>query len=405
MKKLYNKILTAVLAVFGLSIFLAGCGGSIAADTGSEENITALASLETLKNGMNVILLENNNGLTVTKHPVRVSSVYKDGDNNLALLKISDNSAVGPGFSGSPVVVNKTIWGPLFAGYYGDNKTFYARWIGDMTGIGRGRGGDAGGMPLSFQVAGVSVSQLEFLKRANPEYFGQFVRNDKIGRVSAVSRGGVPDPIPGRSISVNLLTGDLYSGYAVGTFTVKQDGRWLIFGHSLDWLGERRMPVGLAWVDTIITEFGSASFKLAHPYGSSMGVLTQDRECGCSVEWGVEPELTPLVTTVTLPGQVPKVFRHQLAKAGQYYEYSWAAFALAAPFEHVRDIGGGGSGSIHFILRYAFEGGEEMVLEEDLPGSYLAYDLYNRISYEMSNLAMPGQSLAHAEIEITLNGE
>ena len=404
MKKLYIKILTAVLAVFGMSALLAGCGGSITTNSGSEESITALATLEALKNGMNVILLENNNGLTVTKHPVRVSSVYKEGDNNLAVLKVADSSVIGPGFSGSPVVVNRTIWGPLFAGYYGDNKTFYARWIGDMVGIGRGRGGD-NGMPLSFQVAGVSASQLEFLKRTNPEYFGKFVRNDKIDRVSAVSRGGVPDPIPGRSISVNLLTGDLYSGYAVGTFTVKQDGRWLIFGHSLDWLGERRMPVGMAWVDAIVTEFGSASFKLAHPYGASMGILTQDRERGCSVEWGVEPELTPLVTTVTLPGQVPKVFRHQLAKAGQRYEFDWAAFALAAPLEHVRDLMGGGAGSLHFVFRYAFEGGEETVVEEDLWSETLAYDLYWRIGMEMTNLAQPGQSLAHAEIEITLGGE
>ena len=136
-----------------------------------------------------------------------------------------------------------------------------------------------------------------------------------------------------------------------------------------------------------------------------MGVLTQDRERGCSVEWGVEPELTPLVSTVTLPGREPKVFRHQLAKAGQYYEYSWASFALAAPLEHVRDIAGGGAGSLHFVFRYAFEGGEETVIEEDLMGTYLAYDLSNRIFSEMMGMAMLGQSLDHAEIEITLGGE
>jgi len=397
----YNKF-RALLTLAVLAILLVGCGGSIVGDQGSEENITALATLEALQNGMNVILLENNSGLTVTKHPVRVSSVYQDGNNHLAVLKVTDNSVIGPGFSGSPVIVNRTIWGPLFAGYYGDNKTFFARWIGDMVGIGRGRGGD-NNMPLSFQVAGISASQLEFLKLQNPSYFGQFVRNDKIGRAPVVSRGGVPDPIPGRSISVNLLTGDLYSGYAVGTFTVKQDGRWLIFGHSLDWLGDRRMPVGLAYVDAIVTEFGSASFKLAHPYGASMGVLTQDRERGCSVEWDVEPELTPLVSTVTLPGQEPKVFRHQLGKTGAYYEYSWAAFALAAPLEHVRDLSGGGSGSLHFIFRYAFEGGEETVIEEDLTGSYLAYDLSNRIYFEMIGMAMSDQSLDHANLEIVVN--
>ena len=361
----YNKF-RALLTLAVLAILLVGCGGSIVGDQGSEENITALATLEALQNGMNVILLENNSGLTVTKHPVRVSSVYQDGNNHLAVLKVTDNSVIGPGFSGSPVIVNRTIWGPLFAGYYGDNKTFFARWIGDMVGIGRGRGGD-NNMPLSFQVAGISASQLEFLKLQNPSYFGQFVRNDKIGRAPVVSRGGVPDPIPGRSISVNLLTGDLYSGYAVGTFTVKQDGRWLIFGHSLDWLGDRRMPVGLAYVDAI------------------------------------EPELTPLVSTVPLPGQEPKVFRHQLGKTGAYYEYSWAAFALAAPLEHVRDLSGGGSGSLHFIFRYAFEGGEETVIEEDLTGSYLAYDLSNRIYFEMIGMAMSDQSLDHANLEIVVN--
>ncbi len=103
---------------------------------------------------------------------------------------------------------------------------------------------------------------------------------------------------PGSSVSVPLISGDLdWTG--VGTVTEIIGDRVLAFGHSMFAEGPVQMPMGTAYVHTVISSM-SASFKL----GSTLkitGALTHDESTGVSGQVGRKAEMIPMTVTCHWP--------------------------------------------------------------------------------------------------------
>jgi len=101
--------------------------------------------------------------------------------------------------------------------------------------------------------------------------------------------------VPGGAIAVSLVTGDAnYS--AVGTVTDIIGGRLLAFGHSFQAQGQTKLPIGPAYVNTIVSTL-MRSFKLASGLKVT-GTLDRDERVGIAGQLGVVPAMIPMTVQV-----------------------------------------------------------------------------------------------------------
>jgi hypothetical protein len=94
---------------------------------------------------------------------------------------------------------------------------------------------------------------------------------------------------------VPLVTGDI-SLSAVGTVTDVVDGRFYAFGHSLLGYGPVDLPVGPAYIHTVVASM-SSSFKLGEPTAVT-GTLTRDEQGGIFGVIGKTPSMIDMRITV-----------------------------------------------------------------------------------------------------------
>jgi hypothetical protein len=399
--------LFALLAMIAAGeAILSGCGGGTSSSgvrpasdqpgsssTGSPgslitDNITRSAAPATLlTTSADRVVLLNHKGFDVVANEIGQAAGWQDGLDYYLYDSILTPEVVGAGDSGSPVAIPNSNGGfdiaaVLFAGYSGDNKHFLAHDVQSMFSISRAVVQDPAShndkaFGLSYQVSGVSQQR-----------WNRMVANDKSGTLAqfhlineaprvATSRAeaSVPPPIAGRSLAVNLLRGDVSNLYAVGTFTILQNNRWLVFGHPLYWDGKTSWPVSMAYVDAMITDNGyQDSFKLAHPVGPNMGILTQDRYNGCSVKWNINLVTSPLTTVYYLPqGTAPFVsYHHELTRmGGGYFEDIALRSGLVYSLDRARDRVS--AGSAHVKLDLTVNTGTARIsktFEEDIQDSY-----------------------------------
>ena len=122
---------------------------------------------------------------------------------------------------------------------------------------------------------------------------------------------------PGSALSVILVTGDM-DWSAVGTVTDVIGDRVLAFGHSMYADGRIRLPMGTAYIHTVIASTIS-SFKLSSTLKAT-GALTHDEYTGISGQIGAKAEMIPMIVTVNWPTGRQKfnygVVRHRWMTAG-----------------------------------------------------------------------------------------
>jgi len=116
--------------------------------------------------------------------------------------------------------------------------------------------------------------------------------------------------VPGAAIAVPLVTGDADFS-AVGTVTDVTDGRVLAFGHSFFADGQVAMPMGPAYVHTVISGV-LESFKLSSTLGIT-GTLTRDETVGVVGRLGPGPAMIPMTVEVRwddASGAKPQIQRY-----------------------------------------------------------------------------------------------
>jgi len=126
---------------------------------------------------------------------------------------------------------------------------------------------------------------------------------------------------PGSAIAVQIVTGDADLA-AVGTVTDVVNGRVLAFGHSFYAEGDVRMPMGPAYVHTVVAGLTN-SFKLGAGLKIT-GTLERDEEVAVVGRVGPKPPMVPMTVAIDWPDANRKeTYRYNLCD----HQYMTAMFS------------------------------------------------------------------------------
>ena len=202
---------------------------------------------------------------------------------------------------------------------------------------------------------------------------------------------------PGSAVSVILLSGDM-DWSAIGTVTEVIGDRVLAFGHSMYADGRIRLPMGTAYVHTVIPSAWS-SFKLSSTLKAT-GVLTHDEYTGLSGQIGAKAEMIPMTVTVRWPAGQQK-FSYRIVRH-RWLTASMSRMALGESVLANRDI----------PERHTIEYGVDIDFERF--GRYRSANIssYNRLWDAASDISRPLAALMNTalgkpafprSIEVTLS--
>ena len=125
---------------------------------------------------------------------------------------------------------------------------------------------------------------------------------------------------PGAAFAVPLATGDM-DWAAIGTVTEVIGKRVLAFGHMFFAEGESKLPMGTAYVHTVISSQWT-SFKLSSSLAVT-GALNRDEYTAVTGMVGRKPSMVPVTVTVTWKDEGRRqVFRYEVCK------HRWLTAAL-----------------------------------------------------------------------------
>lgn len=127
------------------------------------------------------------------------------------------------------------------------------------------------------------------------------------GRSGKKDNSVIPEIVPGCSVGVGLVSGDV-SIMAYGTVTDVREKQILAFGHSMFGLGECCLPLHASEVVSVVpTQY--LSFKIANS-GPLIGAVTFDAESGILAERGKEPPVIPVA--ISIEGLTPQPLTYQI---------------------------------------------------------------------------------------------
>lgn len=116
---------------------------------------------------------------------------------------------------------------------------------------------------------------------------------------------------PGSAIAIPLVSGDADLN-AVGTVTEVADGRVLAFGHAMFGQGQLELPMGPAYIHTVVSS-SLSSFKLGSS-GAVTGTLHTDETVAIGGRVGQKVSTIPMAVKVNWPGQQASSFRYEIAR-------------------------------------------------------------------------------------------
>lgn len=274
-------------------------------------------------------------GYRIEEFPVEILGVMENyaAGRDMVLVRcggpLVERTGVFAGMSGSPVYVDGRLVGALaYAFQFSKEPVAGVTPIGEMASVldrGAGPGGAVGGVraPLPRErVVDLLVDPFSLrwpLVRREPLRAPGFTElplaicgtsgagladlASSLGGVAALGGGAAPEdgfePLPGASVSVTLVSGDL-DACAAGTLTAVDGDRVLAFGHPLFGAGAVSLPLAPAYVHTVVPS-QAQSFKLASS-GRPLGVVERDDETGLGGTLGEVPPGTQVEVLVRSQG-------------------------------------------------------------------------------------------------------
>jgi hypothetical protein len=320
---------------------------------GDQPDKTRYIGIDEIKPGMEAYCLTVFEGTKIEKFPLEVVSVVHNitPHRNAILVRGLDErfKHVGPvaGCSGSPVYIDGRMAGALAFGWsFSKDPLYGVTPIAEMLAVGQGKYKDeqASSIKLDFsqpldmdaiwkaaitptpnRLSTAGEKQLAIpLSVSLPEYAVDKLQTT-LGPLGfeALAGGGMGDagtaaktPLePGSALAVPLVTGDVTMS-AVGTVTEVADGKFYAFGHSMLGYGGVELPVGPAYIHTIVASLNS-SFKL----GDAMevtGTLMRDEQSGIYGIIGKTPSMIDMhVTVERYNDPVKRVYNCKVARNDQ----------------------------------------------------------------------------------------
>jgi len=118
--------------------------------------------------------------------------------------------------------------------------------------------------------------------------------------------------VPGGGISVALAIGDA-DLTAIGTVTEVVGNKVMAFGHSFYGFGEAELPMGPAYIHTVISSMRS-SFKMGASLNMT-GTITRDETTAVAGQIGRKTAMIPMKVSIDWPGDKRKqAFNYKIAK-------------------------------------------------------------------------------------------
>ncbi len=245
-------------------------------------------------------------GIKIEKFDVEIISVFRNirpgGDLILAKLSgsVISNAGVIAGMSGSPVYINNKIIGAVaFSWKFSKEPYCLITPIGEMLSmltnktykdyefgmIYENKNIKPVATPLIFQ--GISPAGIEIFSEELKNY--NLIPVAGSGNIEDLD---VPDKFePGSAVAVDLVTGDLKIS-AIGTVTYTNNGKILLFGHSMFSSGKIDAPFSFAYIHTVMPSI-LHSFKLGSATKFA-GRIYQDTLTGLAGKIGEKPSMLPV---------------------------------------------------------------------------------------------------------------
>ena len=269
--------------------------------------------LSEVRQGMRCTGLSVIKGTTISSFDVEVLDVIAPEaglSGPRILIKVSgpavDETGIGPGFSGSPVICDGRNAGAISEGLgeYG-NHVALATPIEGMLEDRPTAPASARRDPALLRAARplqtpLTVSGLTGPARTLIERAARQARRPLLVAPAGPAGGYAPvDMRPGAALSAAISTGDLGLG-AVGTVTYRDGDDIWAFGHPFEGLGRRALFLADAYIYTVIQnpvgvpELGAMTYKLASSDGHVLGSITSDTVEAIAGKVGSEPPSFPL---------------------------------------------------------------------------------------------------------------
>lgn len=290
--------------------------------------------IDEVKPGMKGYGLTVFSGTKIERFDAEVLSILYGTDprSNLILVRISggpiERAGVIAGMSGSPIYMDGRIIGALAYSWTFSKEPIagitpidemlrifdFEQRSGGRAAVGREETGSAGwaqGASLSVALP-VTMSESVVMRPVmTPMVFSGF-SNEAMEFFRPQLEGWGIIPVVGGSFSerlaetdapfeegaavgVQLVRGDM-SATAIGTLTVKENGKVLAFGHPFMLSGPVDFPMTTAYVHTILPNL-VVSTKVGSPL-KPVGTLTQDRRTGVAGVLGGSSKMVPLTLRV-----------------------------------------------------------------------------------------------------------
>jgi len=271
--------------------------------------------LSDIRAGMECSALSVVRGTAISEFRVDIIDVLRGNSESIGariLFRASgpavDGTGLGPGFSGSPIYCpdgrgTSRVVGAVSesVGQYG-NYVALATPIEDILGVAaraprRARKASAllrSAKPLATPL---TVSGLSSTVRRAVLAGARRAGFPLLATPAAPATPYPPYPlVPGSSVAVGLSSGDIALG-AIGTVAYRDGDRLWAFGHMLEGVGHRALPLLDAYVFSVIDNplgtFEASTYKLAAP-GRLVGTLTNDGISAVAGRVGALPSMIPL---------------------------------------------------------------------------------------------------------------
>ncbi|MCC7407787.1 MAG: hypothetical protein IT442_06920 [Phycisphaeraceae bacterium] len=168
--------------------------------------------------------------------------------------------------------------------------------------------------------------------------------------------------VPGGILSIPLVWGDVDFS-ALGTITaVLDDGSVLAFGHAMDALGPRRLPVASGFVH-FIQPLVTSSFKVGGS-GALYGTLVRDEATGIYCRPGIGYETIDMTVRVKHPNQEEKTYHYQGVRDR---DYAPAVLGVAAAQSLIAQYTPSPENTVVMSGSVTYDGGRTLRIREVLP--------------------------------------
>jgi hypothetical protein len=269
--------------------------------------------LSEVRQGMSCTGLSVIKGTTISSFDVEILDVIAPEaglSGPRILIKVSgpavEETGIGPGFSGSPVICDGRNAGAISEGLgeYG-NHVALATPIEGMLADRPTAPASARRDPALLRAARplqtpLTVSGLTGPARTLVQQAARQAKRPLLVAPAGPAGGYAPvDLQPGAALSAAISTGDLGLG-AVGTVTYRDGDDIWAFGHPFEGLGRRALFLTDAYIYTVIQnpigvpELGAMTYKLASSDGHVLGSITSDTVDSIAGKVGSEPPSFPL---------------------------------------------------------------------------------------------------------------